>query len=50
MRRTSFSKEFLKSVVLDEFDKSLEVGFEKDMKEILDWGIYIKKKILTSAT
>jgi ATP-independent RNA helicase DbpA len=37
-------------LVLDEFDKSLEFGFENEMKEILRYMPGIKKRILTSAT
>lgn len=33
--RDSFSLEHIKILVLDEFDKSLEVGFEKEMHEII---------------
>lgn len=40
----------IKTIVLDEFDKSLEVGFEEDMKDILEFLSELKKKILTSAT
>jgi superfamily II DNA/RNA helicase len=36
--------------VLDEFDKSLEIGFETEMKEILAVLPNVSKKILTSAT
>jgi superfamily II DNA/RNA helicase len=40
----------IKTLVLDEFDKSLEVGFEEDMEDIINALPNIKKKILTSAT
>ena len=40
----------IKTLVLDEFDKSLEVGFEDEMKDIIDALRFLKKKILTSAT
>lgn len=45
-----FSTDHIKTVVLDEFDKSLEVGFEYEMKGILKNLINIEKRILTSAT
>ncbi|MCF6280139.1 MAG: DEAD/DEAH box helicase [Flavobacteriaceae bacterium] len=45
-----FSKEHIKTLVLDEFDKSLEVGFEYDMIGILNDLLNIDKRILTSAT
>jgi superfamily II DNA/RNA helicase len=48
--KESFSTEKITTLVLDEFDKSLEVGFEVDMREIIDELPNIKKRILTSAT
>ena len=36
--------------MLDEFDKSLEIGFEEEMKEIILELTQLKKKVLTSAT
>ena len=50
LRKESFSVEFIQTLVLDEFDKSLEIGFEKEMMEIVDNLFHVKKKILTSAT
>ncbi len=50
MRRELFSIEYIKTLVLDEFDKSLEVGFEADMSEISMALSNIEKRILTSAT
>ncbi len=50
MRREVFSCEFINTLVLDEFDKSLEVGFENEMKDILTLLPNLKKRILTSAT
>lgn len=49
-RRRTFSTADIHYLVLDEFDKSLEVGFESEMKEILAALPNLKKKILTSAT
>ncbi len=40
----------IQHLVLDEFDKSLEVGFEKEMKEIVYELPNLQKRILTSAT
>ena len=37
-------------LVLDEFDKSLELGFEKDMKKIVEKLKNVSRTILTSAT
>lgn len=45
-----FTKEHITHLVLDEFDKSLEVGFEEEMTEILAELLNLKKRILTSAT
>lgn len=50
LNRKTFPTKFLHTIVLDEFDKSLEVGFEPEMKAILTALPAIKKKILTSAT
>lgn len=50
LRRRTVSTKHIKTLVLDEFDKSLEVGFETEMNEILDALPSLKKKILTSAT
>jgi superfamily II DNA/RNA helicase len=45
-----FSKANIKTLILDEFDKSLEVGFEEEMKSIINQLPNINKRILTSAT
>lgn len=45
-----FSKENIKTLVLDEFDKSLEIGFEDEMSDILYLLPNVQKRILTSAT
>jgi superfamily II DNA/RNA helicase len=37
-------------MVLDEFDKSLEIGFEDELKIICNSLYHVKKRILTSAT
>lgn len=50
LRRDTFSAEHIKTLVLDEFDKSLEIGFEDEMREIISALSSIKKRILTSAT
>ncbi len=50
LRREAFYAGYIKTLVLDEFDKSLEVGFENEMSEILDLLPKVNKKILTSAT
>jgi len=45
-----FSKKYIKTIILDEFDKSLEVGFEYEMRGIINELPSINKRILTSAT
>ena len=50
IRRNTFSTSAIKTLVLDEFDKSLEVGFETEMSDICSALPKLKKKILTSAT
>ncbi len=50
LRRETFLVENIKTLVLDEFDKSLEIGFENEMSEILANLTHIEKRILTSAT
>lgn len=45
-----FTKDCITTLILDEFDKSLEVGFEEEMTEILSELPNLKKRILTSAT
>ncbi len=50
IRRETFLVEDIKTLVLDEFDKSLEIGFEREMGEILTNLTHLEKRILTSAT
>ncbi len=50
IRKKTFSTAMISSLVLDEFDKSLEIGFEEEMQEILSAMPEFKKIILTSAT
>ncbi len=45
-----FSKDSIKTLILDEFDKSLEVGFEYEMRGIINQLSALNKRILTSAT
>ncbi len=45
-----FSKDSIKTLILDEFDKSLEQGFEDQMKSIINQLPTLSKRILTSAT
>lgn len=50
IRRDSFTTDYIKTLILDEFDKSLEIGFELEMKEIFNALSKVEKRILTSAT
>lgn len=50
IRRESFSTEHIQTLVLDEFDKSLEIGFEEEMTEIISALSHVKRRVLTSAT
>lgn len=50
LRRETVSSWKIKTLVLDEFDKALEIGFELDMTEIMESLPSLKKKVLTSAT
>ena len=49
-RRGTFIADDIRTLVLDEFDKSLEIGFEEEMQEIIEALPNVEKKILTSAT
>jgi superfamily II DNA/RNA helicase len=50
LRRNSFSSDAIHTLILDEFDKSLEFGFQEDMTYIIKQLPGLKKRILTSAT
>lgn len=50
LRSDRFSVKDIRTLVLDEFDKSLETGFESQMKSIVKKLPKLKKRILTSAT
>ena len=45
-----FSKKNIKTIILDEFDKSLEVGFKDEMMEIVFGLRNVVTRVLTSAT
>jgi len=45
-----FSKSSIKTLVLDEFDKSLETGFQVEMNAIMNDLTHLENRILTSAT
>ncbi|PWS26709.1 helicase [Pedobacter yonginense] len=46
----NFDESFVETLILDEFDKSLEFGFEADMSFIIGSLRSLKQRILTSAT
>lgn len=50
LRRNSFTTDTIHTLILDEFDKSLEFGFQEDMAFIIKQLPRLKKRILTSAT
>ncbi|MEL7020448.1 MAG: DEAD/DEAH box helicase, partial [Bacteroidota bacterium] len=50
LRRGTFDIQDIQYLVLDEFDKSLEIGFADEMKTIVQALPHLRKKILTSAT
>lgn len=50
IRRGSISTDTIKTLILDEFDKSLELGFQEEMSQIIGSLPNIKKRVLTSAT
>lgn len=50
IRRNNFNPDTITTLVLDEFDKSLELGFTEEMAFIIGSLKNIQKRILTSAT
>lgn len=50
IRRGNITVDSIETLVLDEFDKSLELGFTEEMKFIISALPGIKKRTLTSAT
>jgi superfamily II DNA/RNA helicase len=50
LRRESFSTDTIHTLILDEFDKALEFGFQEDMAYIIRQMPNIRKRMLTSAT
>jgi len=50
IRRNNFELQEITTLVLDEFDKSLELGFLEEMSFIVGSLPSVKKRILTSAT
>ena len=50
IRRGNIHTDGIKTLVLDEFDKSLELGFQDEMSFIIASLKFLEKRILTSAT
>ena len=50
LKNGNFNPATITTLVLDEFDKSLEMGFTEEMESIISYLKNLKKKILTSAT
>jgi len=50
IRNNNFNPSFVNTLVLDEFDKSLELGFQDEMGFIISNLNHLQKRVLTSAT
>jgi ATP-independent RNA helicase DbpA len=50
LKRRNFGTNSIQTLILDEFDKSLELGFKTDMEFIISELPNLKKRFLTSAT
>jgi superfamily II DNA/RNA helicase len=50
LKNENFDPSTIKTLVLDEFDKSLELGFQEDMEYIIASMECLSQRILTSAT
>lgn len=50
LERNRFTTTGLETLILDEFDKSLELGFQYQLETITEAVPHVKRKILTSAT
>lgn len=50
LRNENFDPTTITTLVLDEFDKALEFGFQEDMRFIIEQMTNLKQRILTSAT
>ncbi|MPT32502.1 MAG: DEAD/DEAH box helicase [Chryseobacterium sp.] len=50
LKNENFNPSSIKTLVLDEFDKALELGFQEDMEYIIGSLTGITQRILTSAT
>lgn len=50
LERKSFATDSIKTLILDEFDKSLQLGFQDEMNTIISGLPNLQKRILLSAT
>lgn len=50
LRNKNFTAKTIQTLVLDEFDKALELGFHDDMEYIINSQVALSQRILTSAT
>lgn len=50
LRRGNIQPDGIETLVLDEFDKSVELGFQEEMAFVIGELKHVKKRILTSAT
>ncbi|MDB5021081.1 MAG: helicase [Pedobacter sp.] len=50
LRHENFDESTISTLVLDEFDKALEFGFQEDMSYIIGKLLSLKQRLLTSAT
>ena len=50
IRQDNITCDTVSFLILDEFDKSLELGFQKEMQAIIESLPFLKKKMLLSAT
>ena len=50
LERGNINLDTVRTLILDEFDKSLELGFQDEMKEILSHLSGVRRRVLTKAT
>lgn len=50
LRKRNFESQSVTTLVIDEFDKSLEFGFQEEMAEVIGQLPSLKKRVLLSAT
>jgi superfamily II DNA/RNA helicase len=50
LNKRNFEVTYIRTLVIDEFDKSLEFGFQKEMQEAISMLPLVKKRVLLSAT